>query len=136
MMELDLYLKLENYQFALFEVEYLGMIVTLGQLAMDLVKLNGIASWPTPTMIRGVYSFLDFANFYCHFISDYSTIACPLLNLTKKDHHWDWAAKIQTFFDNLKQLFLSKPVLQLPDFARPFAIATDTLKYASRAILC
>ena len=35
----------------------------------------------------------------------------------------------------MKQLFLSKPVLQLPDFTKPFAIATNILKYASGAIL-
>ena len=42
---------------------------------------------------------------------------------------------MQAFFNNLKQLFLSKPILQLPDFAKPFTIATDTSKYASGAIL-
>ena len=62
-------------------------------------------------------------------------MACPLLDLTKKDHQWDWTTETQAFFNNLKRLFLSKPVLQLPDFAKPFAIATDALKYALGAIL-
>ena len=135
MKELDLHLKLEKCQFASLEVEYLGMIVKLEQLAMDPAKLDGIASWPTPTKIKEIWSFLEFTNFYCCFIPDYSTIAHPLLNLIKKDHRWDWTAEIQASFDNLKQLFLSKPVLQLPDFAKPFAIAIDASKYASEAIL-
>ena len=135
MTELDLHLKLEKCQFASTEVEYLGMIVKLGQLAMDPVKLDGIASWPTPTKVREVRSFLDFANFYCCFIPDYSTIACPLLNLTKKDHCWDWTPEVQTSFDNLKQLFLSKPILQLSNFSKLFAIATNASRDASGAIL-
>ena len=102
---------------------------------MDPVKLNGIASWPTPTKVKEVWSFLRFASFYCHFIPDYSTVACPLLDLTKKDHQWDWTAKTQISFDNLKWLFLSKPVLQLPDFTKPFTIAINASKYASGAIL-
>ena len=135
MTELDLHLKLEKCQFASTEVEYLGMIVKPGQLAMDPVKLDGIASWPTPTKVREVCSFLGFANFYCRFIPDYSTVARPLLNLTKKDHCWDWTPEAQTSFDNLKQLFLSKPILQLPDFSKPFAIATDASRNTSSAIL-
>ena len=44
MTELDLHPKLKKCQFDVLEVEYLGMIVTPGQLAMDLVKLDGIAA--------------------------------------------------------------------------------------------
>ena len=145
MKELDLHLKLEKCQFASLEVKYLGMIVKLGQLsmdpvkldeiAMDPVKLDGIASWPTPTKVKEVQSFLEFTNFYHCFIPDYSTVAHPLLDLTKKDHWWDWTAETQVSFDNLKQLFLSKSVLQLPDFTKLFAITTDTSKYTSGAIL-
>ena len=47
MTELDLHLKLEKCHFATTEVGYLGMIIKPGQLAMDPVKLDGIASWPT-----------------------------------------------------------------------------------------
>ena len=115
MKELDLHLKLEKCQFTSSEVEYLGMIVKPGHLIMDPVKLDGITSWPTPTKVKEVWSFLGFTNFYHHFIPDYSTMACPLLNLTKKNHHWDWTAKTQASFNNLKWLFLSKPVLQLPN---------------------
>ena len=135
MKELDLHLKLEKCQFTSWEVEYLGMIVKLGQLAMDPVKLNGIASWPTPTKIKEVQFFLGSANFYCRFIPDYATIACPLLDLIKKDHHWDWTTETQASFDNLKQLFLSKLILQLPNFTKPFTVTTDTSKYALGAIL-
>ena len=86
MTDLDLYLKLEKCQFNISEVEYLGMIMKPSQPTMDLVKLNGIAAWPTSTKVKEVCSFFGFANFYDHFIPDYSTVACPLLNLTKKDN--------------------------------------------------
>ena len=135
MTKLDLHLKLKKCQFDVPEVEYLGMIVKPGQLTMDPVKLDGIAAWPTPTKVKDVCSFLGFANFYCWFIPDYSTITCPLLDLTKKDNYWDWTPACQQSFDELKQLFLSKPVLHLPDFMKPFAITTNASKYASGAIL-
>ena len=64
MMELDLHLKLEKCCFTTTEVEYLGMIIKPGQLTMDPIKLDGIASWPTPKKVKDVRSFLRFANFY------------------------------------------------------------------------
>ena len=135
MTELDLHLKLEKCQFDVPEVEYLGMIVKPGQLAMDPVKLDSIATWQTLAKVKDVQSFLSFANFYCRFIPNYSTVTRPLLDLTKKDNCWDWTPTCQQSFDELKKLFLSCPVLHLPDFAKPFAIATDASKYASDAIL-
>ena len=69
MMELDLHLKLEKCRFATNKVEYLGMIVKPRQLAMDPVKLDGIASWPTPKKVKDVRSFLGFANFYLLWLS-------------------------------------------------------------------
>ena len=76
MKELDLHLKLEKRNFASSEVEYLSIIVKLGELAMDPVKLNGIAQWPVPTKMEDIQSFLGFANFYQWFIPDYSNVAC------------------------------------------------------------
>ena len=116
-------------------VEYLGMIVKPGQLAMDPVKLNDIAQWPTPSKVKDVRSFLGFANFYHQFIPNYSTITHPLIDLTKKNLPWNWTPSQQQAFNHLKHLFLSQPVLHIPDLSLPFAIATDTSKYVSGAIL-
>ena len=135
MTDLDLHLKLEKCKFAADEVEYLGMIVKPGQLAMDPVKLDGIAKWPTPAKVKDVRSFLSFANFYRRFIPDYSNVARPLIDLTKKNLQWNWTTACQNSFDSLKFLFLSKPVLHLPDLSAPFAIATDASKFASGGIL-
>jgi len=38
-------------------------------------------------------SFLGFANFYRPFIQDYSQVARPLTELTKKDREWSWNAE-------------------------------------------
>ena len=54
MKELDLPLKLEKCLFNVSEVEYLGMIVKPGSLAMDPVKVAGIADWPVPLTVKDV----------------------------------------------------------------------------------
>ena len=135
MTELDLHLKLEKFKFATDEVEYLGMIVKPGRLAMDPVKLDEIVSWPTPTKVKDIRSFLGFTNFYQRFIPDYSNVARPLIDLTKKNRIWNWSPSCQSSFESLKCLFLSKPVLHLPNLSAPFTVATDASKDASGAIL-
>ena len=88
MKELDLYLKLEKCSFAVCKVEYLGMIIKPGSLAMDPVKVAGIAEWLTPSTVKDVQSFLRFTNFYQCFVPHYSNTTHPLLDLTKKSHPW------------------------------------------------
>lgn len=73
--ENDLYLKLEKCFFDVSEVEFLGMILCPGQLAMDPVKLKGIVNWLALTSPTGVRAFLGFANFYRWFIHQFSTQA-------------------------------------------------------------
>ena len=135
MEELSLHLQLSKCQFAVPEVEYLGMIIRPNKIAMDPVKLDGIAPWPTLTKLKEVCSFLGFANYYQHFIPKYSSIACPLIDLTKKDHLWEWTPTCKKAFDDLKALFLKQPVLHVPNPSAPFAITTNTLKFASGGVL-
>ena len=135
MKELDLHLKLEKCNFASSEVKYLGMIIKPGELAMDPIKLDGIAQWPVFTKVKDVWSFLGFANFYRQFIPDYFNIAHPLIDLIKKNLAWNWTPQCQSAFNSLKSLFLSKPILCLPDLSSPFAITTNASKFASGAML-
>ena len=102
---------------------------------MDPTKLDGIRNWPTPAKVKDVHSFLGFANFYRKFIGDYSNITRPLLDLTKKDTSWNWNNSYQNAFNRLKNCFLTKPILHLPNTSKPFTIATDASKYASGSIL-
>src|SRR5258708_36829067 len=99
-----------------FEPLYLGMIIRQGKVKMDPVKVEGIAKWPTPAIVKDVYSFLGFCNFYRSFITHFSAIAQPLNNLMKKLHQWKWGAEEQASFNMLKDLCSSYPILCSPDW--------------------
>ena len=135
MKELNLHLKLKKCKFGVKEVDFLGLILQSGEITMDPTKLSGIAEWPTPTKVKDVQSFLGFTNYYRRFIGDYSNIAHPLIDLTKKNLEWKWTSSCQKAFDSLKEEFLKQPILSLPDLNKPFAIATDASKDASGGIL-
>ena len=109
----DLFLKPEKCHFHKSEVEYLGIIVGKGQVKMDPVKVKGLTNWPTPTNLKELQSFLGFGNYYKDFIADYSKIARPLHELTKKNITWQWNDQADDAFRTpFKFLFTSYPVLR------------------------
>lgn len=111
--EEHLFLKPEKCTFDTSEVEYLGMIIRPGQVAMDPAKLAGINDWPVPSSVKETHSFLRFCNFYRHFISHYSDVAHPLIDLTKKDVIFSWSPACTHAFNKLKEVFISAPVHEL-----------------------
>jgi len=133
--ENDLFLKGEKCKFDVTEVEFLGMILRPGEIAMDPSKLAGIKDWPTPSNLKAVRSYLGFCNFYRRFIPYYSDIARPLNDLTRKDRQWKWTTECQKSFDTLKQRFGEAPVLKMPDSFKPFIIESDASKFATGAVL-
>ena len=89
--EHGLSLKISKCSFNTPTMEYLGMIIRQGLVRMDPTKLSAISTWKLPTSVKGIHSFLGFANFYQKFIPNYSNIVTPLTTLTKKDQPWTWS---------------------------------------------
>jgi hypothetical protein len=110
-MKYDLYLKPEKCSFDQTAIEYLGVIIFAGNICMDPTKVQGITRWPHPTKVKEIQSFLGFCNFYRRFIHDYSKIAHPLFQLTKKDMPFTWTTDTQAAFDTLIHAFTTAPVL-------------------------
>ncbi len=130
MRENNLFLKPSKCTFYKKEIEYLGLIIGNGKEWMDPVKVQGIAQWPIPTMVKGIRSFLGFCNFYRAFILKFLDIACPLNDLTKKNQQWQWQDKEQQAFDELKCICVTQPVLCAPNWNKPFIMETDASGYA------
>jgi hypothetical protein len=131
----DLYLKPEKCAFEQREIDYLGVIVGGNMLKMDPKKIDGVASWKEPTTVTEVRKFLGFTGYYRYFVPNYSKIARPLLDLTKKSTPWHWEERQQHAFDELKNRMCSKPVLKQPDFTRKFYLQVDASAYGVGAVL-
>jgi len=75
------------------------------------------------------------AGYYRRFIKGFSKIAKPLTNLLKKEIDFNWGDKEQECFNILKNTLCEEPVLQYPDFTKPFLLTTDASGTAIGAIL-
>src|ERR1700744_2891509 len=133
--ELDLYLKPSKCIFETSRVEFLGVILEMGTVTMDPVKVEGVKGWKQPTCVKDVRAFQGFCNFYQCFIPGFSHLAKPLNDLLKRDVPWKWGPEQQKAFEELKTRICEEPVLIQPDQKAPFEVEVDALDYAMGAVL-
>jgi transposase InsO family protein len=130
-----LYCKLEKCYFDQTAVSYLGMDITANGIQMSNDKIQTIQDWTAPTTVKQVQSFLGYTNFYRKFIKNYSAIARPLTDLTKKGMDFTWNNATSEAFTTLKTAITSAPVLRHPDPRLPFIVETDASDFAIGAVL-
>jgi hypothetical protein len=81
---------------------------------------------------------MGLAVYYQKYVKDYSHIAAPLHNLTKKNTAFEWSESCEQSFSNLKEALVNAPVLAYPDFSEEagmFILDTDASDYAVGAVL-
>ncbi|KAK1579642.1 hypothetical protein QYE76_016620 [Lolium multiflorum] len=120
-----LFANLPKCHFAQNKLVFLGFVVSANGIEVDSSKVEAIHNWPTPTNVGQVRSFHGLAGFYRRFVKDFSTIACPLNELTKKNVPFVWGKAQQKAFDELKKRLTEAPLLALPDFSKTFEIECD-----------
>ncbi len=116
-------------------MEFLGFRVSTEGIKPDSRKVQTIHDWPAPKTVKQVQSFRGFANFYRRFVPQYSKIAHPLIQLTKKDAPWEWTDVCETSFTTLKTAFTSDGCLAHFDPTLKTIVKTDASDYAMGAIL-
>jgi hypothetical protein len=102
---------------------------------MDPKKLKGVADWPVSRNPTKICQFLGFTGYYRYFIPNYSKIARPLLDLTKRTVDWYWGESQHKAFEELKTHMCCSSVLTQPDFNKCFFLQTDASAYGVGAIL-
>jgi hypothetical protein len=75
--------------------------------------------------VKEVQAFISFVNFNQQFIQNFSKIAIPLTELTKKENAFKWTDKADKAFRALKEACISPPVLIAFRSGEPLRIETD-----------
>jgi len=120
--------------FNMEEIPILEVVVGKGQIQMEQEKIKAVKEWKMPTKVKDVESFLGFANFYRHFIQNFSHTA-KLLNELKGKKEWKWEEEHQRAFEELKKKITSQLILALPRREGKFRVEMDASGHAIGGVL-
>jgi len=93
-----------------------------GKIKMEEDKIVKVLNWPIPKTVRDVRKFLGLVDYYRQFVKNFAKLARPLNNLMRKEEKWNWGADQQMAFEQLKQVFMSRPLLVVPDLNRELRV--------------
>ena len=132
----NLKLKMKKCSFMEPETQYLGFVINAGGIKVDPNKVKIIRDLPTPKTVKEIRSVLGMAGFYRKIIPNFSRIAEPLINLTKKYAKFKWEPIHQVAFDELKRSLTKIPSLGHPDPEKKYRLYTDASDTTIGCVLC
>ncbi|XP_078240212.1 uncharacterized protein LOC144586237 [Pogona vitticeps] len=119
------------------KVKFLGHVVSKGEIRPSEEKIDKLSDWHVPRTKKEVQQFLGLAGYYRQFVPNFSGIAAPLTDLTKKkvNKYIKWGKLEQEAFDRLKIILNELPKRYAPDFSLPFILQTDASDRGIGAVL-
>jgi hypothetical protein len=94
----QLYAKFSEREFLLTEVAFLGHVISVGGVSVDLGKVKDVLNWMPPTTASEIQSFLRLTGYYHRFIKDFSKIAKPMTKLLEKNKAFESTMECQASF--------------------------------------
>lgn len=79
------FVKLSKCSFAQQQISYLSHIISSHGVATDPSKVAAVNSWPQPSSVKELRSFLGLAGYYRKFVKHFAVIAKPPTELLKKN---------------------------------------------------
>ena len=118
-------LKPQKCSFGMKSIKYLGHRIGEYGISPFLEKVEAVKNYRPPTNVTQVRMFLGLANYYRKFIKDFSKLARPIINLTKKGQVFQWTEETQRSFNELKRRLLNAPILAHANPKLPYRLTTD-----------
>ena len=128
-------LNLKKCKLLQHSLTYLGHVISREGIKTETTKVEAVQKFPVPGNVKEVQRFLGLSGWYHRFIPRFSERAAPLHALKKKGAAWEWTQECQKAFDDLKDALWRAPILQPPDFSKPFKVQTDTSEIGLGAVL-
>lgn len=113
LVENKLELRLSKCRFLYEEIEFLGYIISAEGVRPNESGITAIKEFPTPKCVRDIQSFLGLCSYFRKFIKNFSLIAGPLYDLTKKGTVFEFGLKQKDAFDLLKNKLMSTPIMSI-----------------------
>ncbi|XP_058726596.1 uncharacterized protein LOC131597956 [Vicia villosa] len=131
----ELFAKFSKCEFWMFEVKFLGHVISGGGVPVDPSKVEVVINWERPKNATEVRSFLGLAGYYRRFIMGFSKLALPLTRLTRKEVSFSWNSEFEKSFQKLKEKLTTALVLVIPDPNRSYEVFCDASKKGLGGVL-
>ena len=138
--ECNLKVKPSSVKLGYSSLRILGHQVSLAGVGLDPDKLAALASWERPRTGPDMERFLGFVGFLQGNVRHFNELTAPL-QAVKHEKVIPYASDdpkqcaLTEAFETVKAAVLRAPLLQLPDFDRPFHLATDASNVGVGAVL-
>ena len=126
---------IKKYKFFIRKTNFIGFIIKLGKISIDLKKVKAIVSWQELENVTQLKSFLGFCNYYRRFIAQWLKNIKLFTRLIKKEKLQTWEIEQKKLFKELKELFTQEPILKIYQPKLETVVETDILDFALGAYL-
>jgi Reverse transcriptase (RNA-dependent DNA polymerase)/RNase H-like domain found in reverse transcriptase len=121
-------------------VQFVGHIVGKDGVSPCPSKVQAMRDMSEPIVkgkldMKSVNAVLGLFNYYRRYVPNYSTIAAPLVRLTRKETDFEWTEECKRSFETLKKELSEGRVLAHPDSSLPYVMYTDASGTAISAVL-
>lgn len=124
--------------FGATKATYLGFEISGEGISPANDKVEAVHKFTSPTSMTEVRAFIGFCNYFRRMIPNFSRLAAPLINLTKKDSGWKSGpipSEAQASFDDLKKALSSAPVIGFSKTGGQYILTVDAATTGLGAIL-
>ncbi|CAG8473995.1 10388_t:CDS:2 [Racocetra fulgida] len=116
----DLKLNAKKCSFFQNKIKFLGHVIGINGILPNDDKILKVRNFPDPLQ---------------KFIKEFAKITKPLNLFLKKNKPYHWIAAQEKAFQTLKTYLITSPVLQHPDFSKPFYLHIDASILGLGAVL-
>jgi hypothetical protein len=113
----------------------LGHIISTDGIVVYPEKIESTRGWPMPGNMTKVRSYMGIFCYYRRFIRKNLKIASPITSLQKKGVKFKWTPKCEEFFQQLKYIFASAPILNIAYPDKVFVVYIDAYESSVKMIM-
>lgn len=113
----------------------MGMLFLGMGILVDPSRIKVVSKWPPPKSVTKACNFLSLASYYRRFVEGFMKLVAPLTTLTQNDKEYEWTAKCEEIFQELKKRPISVLILIIPADEEEFDIYSNASKEGLRVVL-
>ena len=126
---------IKKCEFYTRKTNFIGFIIKLKQISMDLKKIEAIVNQQDPKNIIGLRLFLGFYNYYQRFIANWLDKIKLFTKIIKKSEIQKQGKEQQELFKEIKNKFTKEPILKIYRQKLLIKIKTDLLDFVLGAYI-